>query len=219
MGWLPDVALHRRGGKYLLETSYASLALSSFLLSLAVALCFIPWNDTTLYGAGPPLKFSLAFILSWSAACGCGCFFIRQQFSQRVVIDPAAQTLTLRKHRSEATLHWLIGQVDVANRARHGVRVFDWERETKPQVKITMGYSDILGIQVCDGPRGAYQANLVFRTSTGVIERDCLTSHSTKHFCTDLANQYATKFGFKIYDHIRSKPTLDELMRARRRRA
>jgi hypothetical protein len=217
IGWMPDVALHRRGGKYLLEPSYASLVLSSFLLALAVALCFIPWHDTTLNGAGPPMKYLLAFILSWMAACGCGFFFVRQRLSRRLVIDPVSRTVTLRRHQAEAVLHWLIGQVDVADRARHGVRVLEWERMTRPQTLFVLNYSDIIGIQICNAPPDAYQANLVFRTATGTIERDCLTSHSAKRFCTALADQYSNEFGFKILDHIKVTPARRRPLETRRR--
>lgn len=207
IGWMPDVALHRRGGKYFLEPSYASLVLSSFLLALAAGLCGIPWNDRTLHGAGPPVKYLVAFVLTWTAAGACSFFFVRRRFSRRLVIDPIARTVTLRKHRSEAVLHWLIGQVDVADRVRHGVRVFEWERQTKPEPEIVLDFSDIVGIQLCSAPPDAYQANLVFRTPAGTIERDCLTSHSAKRFCIALANQYSHDFGFEILDHVKSPTT------------
>jgi hypothetical protein len=99
-------------------------------------------------------------------------------------------------------VHWLIGQVVVADRIRHGKAVSEAEKKSRPEAEIVMDFSDILGIQICGGPPTAYQVNLVFRNSVGAIDRDCLANHVVKRFCTNLAQQYAIEFGFPVIDHV-----------------
>lgn len=204
LGWMPDVALHRYRRIFLHESSYASLVIAAALLSVALFCCFLPWDERLYVSGGLAAKYVLAVLfLVGSAAC-VAVFFLRNHFGQRLVIDPITRKVTLRKTRAEAVLHWLIGQVIVADRVRHGKVVSDAEKRAKPEPEIVLDFSDVIGIQICGGPPLAYQVNLVFRTSLGAIDRDCLANHVVKRFCTNLAQQYHSEFGFPLIDNVES---------------
>lgn len=202
LGWMPDVALHRYRRLFIHEASYASLILAAGMFVIAVVFCFLPWNEPILPGSGLPTKYVIALMFHCGAVGSVAVFFFRNHYGQRLKIDPATQTVTLRKSRSEAVLHWLVGQVLVADRIRQGERVPRIERETQPEAVVVMNFSDVVGIQICGSPPLAYQVNLVFRTSSGGLDRDCLANHVVKKYCTALAKQYADEFGFKLIDNI-----------------
>jgi len=44
-GWMPDVALHRYGRRFIHETSYGALVLSGLMFLVALVLCGIPWDE------------------------------------------------------------------------------------------------------------------------------------------------------------------------------
>lgn len=202
LGWMPDVALHRHRRTYIHESSYASLVLAAFLFALAFLCSFLPWNEPNLFGTIPPAKYVFSLLFICGSVCSGAVFFIRNHFGQRLIIDKRTRTVTLQKTRAEAVLHWLIGRVDVADRLRHGKPVLEFERKTKPEAVIVLDFVDVVGIQICGGPPAAYQVNLVFRTSSGGLDRDCLANHVVKQFCTNLAQRYSKEFGFKVIDNI-----------------
>lgn len=202
LGWMPDVALHRYRRNFIHESSYTSLVLSGVLFVVAAIFCVLPWNDLPIAGIGLPMKYCLALIFLIGAICIGAAFFLRNRFGQRLIIDPLSRTVTLRKTRAEAVLHWLCGRVVVADRIRHGKPVSELERNRQPEAEIVLDFSDIVGIQICGGPPAAYQVNLVFRTSTQALDRDCLANHPVKRFCTTLAQRYSNEFGFRIIDNV-----------------
>lgn len=60
--------------------------------------------------------------------------------------------------------------------------------------------NDVVGVQLCRGKQG-YQANLVYRSKSGIIERRCLLSHVNRGPCLRLARQYQHKGELKLFDH------------------
>jgi len=62
--------------------------------------------------------------------------FLSNRSGQRLIVDPDAKIVTLRKSKSEAVLHWLIRRVAIADRIRHGKTVPEWNLKAEPRRKL-----------------------------------------------------------------------------------
>ncbi len=93
----------------------------------------------------------------------------------------------------------------VLRNSRGGMVIIDPQDKTvsiqHSDYQPTTSWSQIVGIQLCGGRTAAYQANLVYQTVSGEIERYCLISNAMKKHTSALARQYHTRFGFPLIDH------------------
>jgi hypothetical protein len=86
-GFLPHVALHKRGELFFHESSYSAWWMFGILLGTGIISLFI---------------YPIAFLFFlFGAVCSLAPFFIRNSFGHTIIIDPEKQTLRIHRTESE----------------------------------------------------------------------------------------------------------------------
>jgi hypothetical protein len=82
----PDVALHARRGEFIQESSYSMPLFAGAMFAVALACCFIPWNEKGLIGI--KVIYFIAAGIAWGGICTLGVYFVRNAVGQRIIVEP-----------------------------------------------------------------------------------------------------------------------------------
>ena len=97
-GFLPQVAIHRRGRAFYQQSSYWHLSLAGLFLLPAIVFTFLPLASYT--------KWAWVGVFLFTAACGAAPYFVRNRVGQTIIIDSEYRTLRIRKPVDEKTIAW-----------------------------------------------------------------------------------------------------------------
>lgn len=172
----PDVALHRRAGKFVHESSYSMPIFAAIMCGMAIGVCFIPWDERILLGRGPRVVEVIAGGIVWGAICVLGVFWLRNRFGQTITIEPDDNRLTI----PSPDRHLVLNLDDVV-----GIQLCRCRLGHDPKSRSQQGF----------------QMNLVYRTKGDNVDRHCVYSHVRKGPCLRLANQYQAACDFEVFDH------------------
>lgn len=167
-GFLPAIGLHRRGGVFYQESSYAHFWFFGVMIVFAGVLAALPWDtDANL---GGKLKYWLAGFCVWGGICGLAPFFVRNAFGQTIIIDPRAETVQIRKRKARQTIAWR----DVI-----GLQVCPHQISEDSKID-------------------RYELSLVWKDSSGSVQEHCLMRHVLRRPVITLGERYESCFGFRF---------------------
>lgn len=173
-GFLPFIALHRRGGVFVQESSYSLLGMAGLMFGLAVAACFIPWNLEPIFGRIRG-EYLMVAVLVWTGAVCIATYVLRNFFGLTVTIDADRKTLRIKRGEFVEEVSWS----EVVE-----FQVCEWRSPTATR-------------------RGGYQLILARRNSAGEVKRDLLWCDASKGMVTALARRYEELFQFRVVDYAR----------------
>jgi hypothetical protein len=97
-GFLPQVALHRRGQVFYQQSSYWHVGVAVPFVLAAAVFCFLPLETY------PKCVWAGFFLVG--GICGALPYFVRNRFGQVIRIDPQRETLSIQDPAGERTIAW-----------------------------------------------------------------------------------------------------------------
>lgn len=170
---MPDVGVHLHGKKLVQETSRSVWFGVAFLFVLA-AIALVPISR---FGLGVPyyVQVLAAIGLAWGAICLLfGAPYMERNFGQRVTVDLEKETVTIVRR----------------------------DRRTGRDMETVISTAAVVGLQVLQAPseEGGFQLNLVWRKTSGGIERINLTANTFRKYVLRIATAYQRALGWSLLE-------------------
>jgi hypothetical protein len=173
------VGIHRKGGIYRQESSYAQFWIVGVMLVSAVIVWLLaPGGGSEGTNLLRPMCHVFSGVFVICAVAGIVPFFIRNATGQTILIDPRGRTVRIHGTADEILVSW------------DDVVALQICYSPDPE-----SHSDV--------NTSGFQLNLVWKDSDSTQRRHCLSMQQTRHFITRLAKRYVDICGFRLIEELR----------------